>query len=167
MDRLDRTALSESYAAWVGRIAQMHEGTAPAVNDEAVLTRPTVPRDQWRVGLLTTAGAYVEGQPAFAIDDPHGDASIRVIPDDVDPAQLRFAHSHYDTTQAESDPGVVLPIGPLHAMVADGEIGAASPVHVGMMGWNPDPERVIRHAAPSVVEVFTEAAVDVVVMSPG
>ncbi len=165
--RLDPARLTDEYRAWVERIGKMHEGTAPATNDEATLHRPHGTRADWRVGLLTTAGAYVEGQPAYDVDDPHGDASIRVIPDDTDPADLRFAHSHYDTTQAEADPNVVLPLDPLHAMVADGEVRAASPVHVGMMGWNPDPTAVRDRAAPAVVDLFRAAEVDVVIMSPG
>jgi D-proline reductase (dithiol) PrdB len=165
--RLDPDDLREQYADWRDRIAQMHDHARPVTNETVSLHRPTTPMAAWRVGLLTTAGAYLEGQPPFDVADPHGDPSIRLIPGDAEPARFRFAHSHYDTTRAEDDPNVVLPIGPLHDLVADGEVGAVSPVHVGMMGWNPDPARVIAESAPAVVEAFAGADVDVVVMSPG
>lgn len=167
MGRLDPDVLREQYADWQGRIAQMHEHARPVSNPSVALHRPSTPISQWRVGLLTTAGAYVDGQPPFDVADPHGDPGVRLIPDDTPPEALRFAHSHYDTTRAEDDPNVVLPIGPLHDLVRDGEVGAASAVHVGMMGWNPEPSRVVDEAAPAVVETFRGADVDVVVMSPG
>lgn len=165
--RLDRDELHGRYLDWLQRIDRMHDHVAHVTNPEATLHRPAGAPSSWRVGLLTTAGAYVEGQEPFDVADPHGDPSIRLIPDDVHVEAIRFAHSHYDTARAEDDPNVVLPIGPLHALVDAGEVGSASPVHVGMMGWNPDPSRVISDASPAVVEVFRQAHVDVVVMSPG
>lgn len=167
MSRLDPDDLRERYASWRARIAAMHEHAAPTSHEHVSFHRPAGPPSGWRVGLLTTAGAYVDGQAPFDVADPHGDPSIRLVPDDVPPRDIRFAHSHYDTTRAEDDPNVVLPIGPLGALVADGEVGAASPVHVGMMGWNPDPARVIAETGPQVVETFVGVGVDVVVMSPG
>lgn len=165
--RLDREELRDRYRDWLQRIERMHEHVAHTTNPEALLHRPTGAPSSWRVGLLTTAGAYVEGQEPFDVTDPHGDPSIRPIPDDVDLATIRFAHSHYDTTRAEDDPNVVLPLDPLHSLVDGAEVGSAAPVHVGMMGWNPDPSRVVSEAAPAVVELFRQARVDVVVMSPG
>ncbi len=167
MRRIDPASLRDDYDAWVVRIGEMHAGTAPRVNPSAVLHRPDTPMSQWRVGLLTTAGAHVDGQDPFDVTDPHGDASWRVIPDDVDLRSLRFSHSHYDTSRAEQDPNVVLPIEPLRTLAAEGTVGSASPVHVGLMGWNPDPTDVAGVTAPAVVDLFARAHVDVVVMSPG
>jgi D-proline reductase (dithiol) PrdB len=165
--RLDPSDYREAYDEWVVRIGQMHEHPAPRVNPTAVLTRPSTPMSAWRVGLLTTAGAYLDGQQPFDVADPHGDASWRRIPHDSDLAAIRFAHSHYDTARAEQDPNVVLPIGPLASLVDDGTIAAAADVHVGMMGWNPDPTLVVERAAPAIVDHFARQQVDVVVMSPG
>ncbi|MEX0952384.1 MAG: glycine/sarcosine/betaine reductase selenoprotein B family protein [Nitriliruptoraceae bacterium] len=167
MSLLDPDALREAYEDWKVRIGQMHDHANPQRNETADLHHPAKPRSRWRVGLLTTAGAHVDGQEPFDITSPHGDASLREIPDDVAMSDIRFSHGHYDTTRAEDDPNVVLPIEPLRALVDDGDIGSASPVHVGMMGWNPDPTDVIRSGAPAVVDMFASHDVDVVVMSPG
>lgn len=167
MARLDPDELRARYADWRDRIAQMHEHAAPLSNPDVSFKRLSTPPSAWRVGLFTTAGAHVDGQEPFDVTDPHGDPTIRIIPDDVDMAQIRFAHSHYDTSRAEHDPNVVLPIEPLRAMVADGEVGASSPRHVAMMGWNPDPARVIDETGPQVVDAFIGTGVDVVIMSPG
>lgn len=167
MTTLDHSELRERFEDWLRRIDQMHHNARHRANPEAALHRPSRPMAQWRVGLLTTAGAYVEGQEPFDIADVHGDPTMRVVPDDVDLRAIRFAHSHYDTSRAAEDPNVVLPIEPLHALVDNGIVGSASPVHVGMMGFNPDPIRIIESTAQDVVETFRNAGVDVVVLSPG
>lgn len=167
MTTLDPSDLRGRFEDWLRRIDQMHHGAHHRANAEPSLHRPAKPMAQWRVGLLTTAGAYVEGQDPFAVDDVHGDPSMRVIPDDVDLRSIRFAHSHYDTSRAAEDPNVVLPIEPLQALVADGLVGSSSPAHVGMMGFNPDPLRIIESTAHDVVDTFRNAGVDVVVLAPG
>lgn len=164
---LDRAELDRRFADWLVRIEQMHEGARHLANPDTAFVRLAKPLAEARVGLLTSAGAYVEGDPPFDVADPHGDPSFRQIPDGVDPGRLRFAHSHYDTTRAEVDPNVVLPLEPLHELVADGVVGSAASVHVGMMGFNPDPTRVARESAPRVADLYAADGVDVVVLSPG
>jgi D-proline reductase (dithiol) PrdB len=163
----DRAGLDEKFADWLRRIHRMHEGAVHRANPEATLAPLPRPLSGCRVALLTSAGAYVEGDEPFDVASPHGDPSHRVIPGDVDLARLRFAHSHYDTARAEADPNVVLPLDPLRACAADGRIGEVSPVHVGMMGFNPDPLALIEREAPAVVDVLRSAGVDAVVLSPG
>lgn len=164
---LDAADLEARYADWLRRIADMHDDARPLRNPEPAFARLGAPLADARIGLLTSAGAYVEGDAPFDVDAPHGDPSFRVIPGDADPAAIRFAHSHYDTTRAEGDPNVVLPLEPLRALAADGTIGSVSPVHVGMMGFNPHAHRVRDESAPAVVELFAGAGVDVVLLSPG
>ena len=164
---LDRDDLAARYADWLVRIEQMHQDAQALPNPEPAFARLARPLAEARVGLLTSAGAYVDGDAPFDVADPHGDPSFREIPADVEPSRLRFAHSHYDTARCEQDPNVVLPLEPLRALVADGVVGDAAPVHVGMMGFNPDPRRLVAESAPRVVELFLRDAVDVVVLSPG
>jgi D-proline reductase (dithiol) PrdB len=164
---LDAADLSERYAAWRGRIEEMHQGARPLTNPAPAFTRLRRPLAEARVGLLTSAGAYLEGDRPFDVESPHGDPTFRVIPGDVDLARLRFAHSHYDTTRAEQDPNVVLPVDRLRELAADGMVGAAASLHVGMMGFNPDPRRVAAESAPEVADLFRRDGADVVLLSPG
>lgn len=165
--RLEAAELEQRYADWLERIAAMHDDARPRTNPAPAFARLCRPLREARVGLLTSAGAYVEGDEPFDVDDPHGDPSFRVIPGDVDLARIRFAHSHYDTSRAEADPNVVLPLVPLRALAADGVIGEVSATHIGMMGFNPHASRVAEESAPRVVERFAEAGADVVLLSPG
>jgi D-proline reductase (dithiol) PrdB len=164
---LDRADYQEKWEAWVDLVATTHHGKNHRVNPEAVLTPLRAPLAESTVALLTTAGAHVEGQPPFHVETIAGDATYRVIPDDVDLTTIRFSHTHYDTRSAEKDPNVVLPIDRLHEFVAAGRVGAASPIHLGMMGFNPDPTDIAEVAAPAVVGLFRDAGVDAVVLAPG
>lgn len=164
---LDAAALEARYADWLVRIRDMHDDARPLRNSEPAFARLVPPLAGARVALLTSAGAYIDGDAPFDVDAPHGDPGFRVLPDDAAPSSIRFAHSHYDTSRAEADPNVVLPRDVLQRLAADGVIGSVSPVHVGMMGFNPHAHRVRDESAPAVVELFARAGVDVVLLSPG
>ena len=86
---------------------------------------------------------------------------------DLDVTRLRFRHTHYDTTSAERDPNVVFPLDRLHEAVARGRVGSSSPVHIGLMGFNPDPVPIVEETAPAVADVLEDAQADVVVLVPG
>lgn len=164
---LSNEELRASYEAWRERIVAMHEGPDPRCNEDVPFTALTKPLGQARVALVTTAGAHLDDQDAFDVDDPGGDASYRLIPNDAVLDRLRFSHSHYDTSQAEQDPNVVLPLEPLQKLVAEGVVGEASPWHVGMMGFNPAPARLIDETGPQVADELVAANVDVAVFTPG
>ena len=55
----------------------------------------------------------------------------------------------------------------LRELAADGTVGAVSPLHIGMMGWNPDGAHVRDVTAPAVAAKLREAGADVVVLTPG
>jgi hypothetical protein len=164
---LDASDLAERYADWLVRIEDMHQDARALPNPVPAFVRLAKPLAAARVGLLTSAGAYVAGDEPFDIADAHGDPTFRLIPGDADVESLRFAHSHYDTTRAEQDPNVVLPLDPLRKLVADGAVGSAAAAHVGMMGFSPDPRRVASESAPAVVDLFRRDGVDIVLLSPG
>lgn len=164
---LDAADLAERYADWLVRIEQMHQGARPRTNGDPAFARPAAPPAGARVALLTSAGAHVDGQEPFDVEDPHGDPSFRVLPGDLDLGRLRFAHSHYDTTRAERDPNVVLPLDRLRELAAEGAIGSIADVHVGMMGFNPDPTRVAEESAPQIAELLRGDGVDLAILTPG
>jgi len=125
------------------------------------------PLAESRVALLTTAGAHLSDQEPFHTATVAGDSTFRVIPNDAAAASLRFSHTHYDTTSAEADRNVVLPIDRLTELVDSGRIGEASPIHIGMMGFNPDPTPIAKETGPAVAAALNEAGVDVAVLAPG
>ncbi len=115
-----------------------------------------------RVGLVSTAGGYVRGQPRFSLGD-EGDASFRAVGWDE---PVRFAHGGYDTRRAYRDPEVVLPRRTLAALAADGVIGATAPRAFSLMGYIPDPEPLLAETGPRVAAELLADAVDLVLLVP-
>ena len=167
LEPLDTTGLQDKFDEWIGFIARVHGGSNPRINTEVAFTPLGKPLSESKMALLTTAGAHLDDQDPFHVETVAGDHSYRILPDDLDPSRLRFTHTHYDTASAAEDPNCVFPIDRLHELVAAGRIGAASEVHIGMMGFNPDPTPVAEILAPAVVEVLRDHEVDVALIVPG
>lgn len=167
LDPMDTGGLQQKFDEWIEFIERAHHGTNPRINETRSFAPLVKPLAESRLALLTTAGAHLDDQDPFHVETVAGDSSHRILPDDLDPARLRFTHTHYDTSSAEQDPNCVFPIDRLHELVEQGRVGEASPVHVGMMGFNPDPTPIKDDLAPRVAEMLHDAEVDVAVMVPG
>lgn len=167
MQPIDDAELAGKYADWLVFIEKSHHASHPRANDGTAFTPLSKPLAESRVALVTTAGAHLDSQKPFHVATVAGDSSHRIVPDDLDPANLRFTHTHYDTAPATEDPNCVFPIDRLHELVDHGRIGEASPVHIGMMGFNPDPRPIQDELAPRVAGILADAEVDVAIMVPG
>jgi D-proline reductase (dithiol) PrdB len=167
LEQLDTAGLAEKYDEWIAFIDKTHHASNPRRNDPVPFAPLVKPLSECRVALLTTAGAHLDDQPPFHIETVAGDPSYRIIPDDADLSRVRFTHTHYDTSSAEQDTNVVLPIDRLHELVDRGRVGSASPIHIGMMGFNPDPNPVADELGPAVAGLLSDAEVDVALLMPG
>ncbi len=164
---VDRAPLRDAYENWVVFVGASHGGVNHRTNDEVSFVPLAKAVSESRVALVTTAGAHLDDQEPFHVATTAGDDSFRIIPHDVDLGRLRFTHTHYDTSSASADPDVVLPIDTLRAAVTDGRVGSASPVHIGMMGFNPDPSKIAEYSGPAVADVLVDNDVDLAVLVPG
>lgn len=164
---LDRADFDGQFEAWVEVLGSLHDGANNRVNAETSFAPLRRPLNQATVALVSTAGVHVDDQVPFDVSTTAGDPSFRLIPDDVDPARLKFTHTHYDTAPANEDPNVVFPLQRLHEFVDEGRLGSTSPMHVGLMGFNPDPTKIADETAPEVAGLLADAGVDVVVLVPG
>lgn len=165
--RLDPQQFADKFTTWLEFITRNHHAANHRGVDEAVFTPLNKPLHEARVALVSSAGVHLDDQPPFNVETVAGDSTHRLIPDDVDTGRLRFTHTHYDTAAAEKDPNVVFPLDRLHEAAEEGRIGSTSPVHVGLMGFNPDPSRIADETAPAIVDLLSAEEVDVVVMVPG
>jgi D-proline reductase (dithiol) PrdB len=109
----------------------------------------------------------LKSQPAHDLRNPHGDASFREIPGDIQTSDLAVDHVHYDTTDANTDPNCVFPLDRLRELAKLGMIGAIAPMHYGFMGFIPDGRLLRDTTAPIVAERLLAQATDVVVLTPG
>lgn len=167
LNPVDTDGLQDEFDTWIEFIAESHHGSNSRVNTTEAFTPLSKPLSESRVALLTTAGAHLDDQEPFHVATVAGDPTYRVLPDDLDTGRLMFTHTHYDTAPAELDPNCVFPIDRLHELVTQGRVGSASPVHIGMMGFNPNPAPIQDVLAPQVVEELHDAEVDVAVLVPG
>jgi D-proline reductase (dithiol) PrdB len=116
-----------------------------------------------RLGLIASGGIYVTGQVAFHYKD---DTSYRVIPTNVNTADLRATHFAYDLTDARRDPNVVFPLEPLHHLVTEGVIGALAEHAFTFMGGIYSARRVWEELAPPLTERLRAENVDILLLVP-
>jgi D-proline reductase (dithiol) PrdB len=121
------------------------------------------PLSKCRLGLIASGGIYVTGQVAFHYKD---DTSYRVIPTDVNTADLRATHFAYDLTDARSDANVVFPIAPLRQLVKEGVIGALADSAFTFMGGVYSARRVQEDLAPQLTERLLAQQVDALLLVP-
>ena len=113
-----------------------------------------------RLMFVSSAGAYLrDAQAPFDDANDLGDYTIRTFPVTTPPDAIAFAHTHYDHTAVNADQQVLLPIGHLQELVADGQIGALTPSVVSFMGYQPDAARVVDETIPAILAIAaTESA---------
>jgi D-proline reductase (dithiol) PrdB len=116
-----------------------------------------------RVLLVGSGGIYLEGQQPFALKD---DASIRVIPADVTPGELRVSHFGYPTTEPEQDPNCVFPLERLRELVDERAVGELAPTAVGCMGGIYSHRKVKEELAPAILAHAREERADLVLLVP-
>lgn len=117
------------------------------------------------VGVVSTGGARLEGQPPFDTGK-RGDPSYREIPADVDPAELLWEHPHYDTSLARRDPDVVFPLRLMESLAGEGVVGGVGPTAVSMMGYVPLTRRLEEESAPAIGELMQGQDVDAAFLCP-
>lgn len=165
---MDMDEVEERWVGWNTRSSVSHiGGFVPARNERVAFHRLNKPLSELRVALGTSGGVYVKTQPSFDMVSHAGDDSVRWIPGDVDSRDLRFAHDHYDHTDADQDPNCMFPLDRLRELAAEKVIGSVAAEHLGFMGFVPDPTRFMDERIPHVVSRLKQDHVDAVVLSPG
>jgi len=133
------------------------------------LTAPRGSKSEMRVALLTAAGVHLQNQKPFDMLNPQGDSSYRVIPGEVDLADLVITHDYYDHSAADQDVNCVFPIERLRELVAAGELGEVAPRHVGFMGhiFGAERRKFVGQSINEIARIFKTDNVALVVASPG
>ncbi len=107
---------------------------------EATPWAPATPLRSARVALVSSAGVHRHDDRIFAA----GAADYRLIPDDVDLADIAMSHAsvNFDRSAFQQDVEVVFPLGHLRALAAAGEIASVARWHYSFMGAT-DPTRMV------------------------
>lgn len=162
-------SLVYSRLRWLPELAARRVADREAAIPLSPLAALRKPFGDLRMAVITAAGVHLDDQPPFDMANPHGDASYRVIPGDVDRARLRITHDYYDHTAADRDINCVFPIERLRELVGGGEIGGLGPRHVGLMGhlFEDERRRLVCETAPAVANLMVEDGIDAVLATPG
>lgn len=161
---------AEKFARWVSNVSRPEPLGHSFVHTPARPLHWTPLRRRLSactVALVSTAGVHLRSQEPFAVYAHEGDWSFRLIPGNVDTRDLTVTHTHYDTQDAGRDINVVFPLDRLRELAAEGVIGRVAPLHVGFMGFIPDPKELVGETAPAAAAELAAHGVDAVLLTAG
>ncbi len=128
--------------------------------------RLTVPLPEVTIGLVSTSGVRVSGQPAFDVVSDAGDPSYRVIPAATAVGQLRFNHAGYDVRTARADPDCVFPLPLLHRYADEGRIGRVAARAYSLMGYITQTDVLLEETGPAIATGLAADGVDLAFLVP-
>ena len=118
------------------------------------------------LALISSAGAYIDGTPAFDTNATNGDTSFREIPIEVEQSDLRFAARGYDPSAVQEDANSELPVARLLEFEKNGIIGQLNPVFWSFSGFIPDAGRLVDDLVPKLVERVRRYEVQAALLVP-
>jgi len=118
------------------------------------------------LALISSAGAYIDGTPAFDTSAPGGDLSFREIPIEVEATDLRFAARGYDASAVQQDINAQLPVARLLEFEKNGIIGQLNPVFWSFCGFIPDAARLVDELVPKLIERIRRYEVQAALLVP-
>ncbi len=122
---------------------------------------------QSRLGLICSGGFYLPASQApFDAENDLGDYTIRLIPNQVDFANLAIAHTHYDHTAANADRQVLLPLRHLKDMVNEGEIGSLAKDAISFSGYLPMAHHTVKELIPQIVGAANQGGWNAALLVP-
>lgn len=146
----------EGYQRWK-RINELREGEVgahyPWVENKRAPFKPmgrALP--MLNLGLITSAGAYIDGTEPFDTTVPGGDATYREIPTLITAEDLRWAARGYDPAAVQADMNSQVPLARLFEFEGNGIIGQLNPVFWSLCGFIPSAARFATQTLPELVE---------------
>jgi D-proline reductase (dithiol) PrdB len=94
------------------------------------------------LGLVSSAGAYIDGTETFDLEAKDGDATYREIPIEVEAVDLRYAARGYDPTAVTEDRNAQIPVDRLLEYEANAVIGSLNNVWWSIGSYIPNAENV-------------------------
>ena len=116
-----------------------------------------------KVLLASTSGVHLKSDPPFNME---GDITYRVIPGDVDTADLMVTHTHYDHSDADQDVNCVFPLDRLRELVQEGFIGSLTDHHY-TMGFSMAFRQIREETLPQLVREIERNRPNVVLLTGG
>lgn len=162
IENLDK--YSQRFSAWRGddRLA----GYPWIGNVHAPLTPLKRALPMLNLGLISLAGAYIDGTEAFDLESRDGDSGFHEIPVGVDAADLRYAAKGFDPKAVETDRNAQIPIERLLEYQANAVIGKLNDVWWSVSCWTPNARLVAEEIAPLLSERLDRYGVKAALIIP-
>lgn len=139
----------------------------PKANNKQVPAGPGLDLSKSRLALISTAGAYLpQTQEPFDAPNALGDYTLRLFPGSTSFEAIAYAHEHYDHTDVNQDPQVLLPLRHLADLVNEGVIGQLTPTVVSYSGYQPDATRIVHELIPQILGVLKAEQADAALLVP-
>ncbi len=121
------------------------------------------PLAEAKIALITSAGLHRRDDRPFRF----GEQGYRIIPSDVDPADLiqTQVSVNFDRTHYQRDVNVVLPLDRLRDLAEAGEIGGVSEWHFSVLGSNPSPI-LLEASAADIAQRLHDSGVHCALLTP-
>ncbi len=104
------------------------------------------------LGLVSSAGAYINGTAPFDLSSKDGDLTYREIPIEVESSYLSFAAKGYDPKAVTEDRNAQIPVDRLLEYQANTVIGSLNSAWWSVSSHIPNAARVAEELAPAVAE---------------
>jgi hypothetical protein len=118
------------------------------------------------LGLICSAGAYLDGTEPFDTSAPDGDLTFREIPTEVEAEDLLFAARGYDPAAVSQDINSQVPLPRLGEFASNGIIGRLNPVWWSFSGFIPDASRMTETMLPELVASVKRYEVQAALLVP-
>jgi D-proline reductase (dithiol) PrdB len=159
----------ERYASW----KQKQRGDTENLNSYPLVENSRAPftparraLSMMQVGVISSAGAYIDGTGPFDTSAADGDLNFREIPSEIDLTNLRFSARGYDPTFVEQDPNVQIPLTRLREFEINRIIGRPNSVFWSFCGFIPDAGLLVREMLPKLLQRVHRYEVQSVLLIP-
>jgi D-proline reductase (dithiol) PrdB len=114
------------------------------------------------LALISSAGAYIDGTPAFA----ENDLGFKEIPIEVEASDIRLTARGYNAAAVEQDINSQIPVARLLEFEQNGIIGQLNSVFWSFSGYIQEATAVASQLAPKLVERLRRYEVQAVLLIP-
>jgi len=118
------------------------------------------------LGLISSAGAYIDGTDAFDLASRDGDLNFREFPIEVEAEDFLYAAKGYDPAAVKEDRNAQIPIDRLLEYEANGVIGRLNNVWWSLSPWIPNAALVASELAPKIAERLAAYEVKAALLVP-
>ncbi len=155
---------SKRFSAWHGDERLNGYPWIENINSQLTPLKRALP--MLNLGLISLAGAYINGTEAFDLESRDGDSGFHEIPVEVGASDLRYAVKDYDTKDVELDRNVQIPIERLLEYQANSVIGRLNDVWWSISSWTPNAQIAADEIAPMLSERLERYEVNAALIIP-